>query len=186
MEGSSQARVQIRAAFCSHGNAGSGKASSTYTTAHGNTRSLTHRTRAGIKPTSSWILSWILNLLSHNRNSVVILNINHIYYHLMIQLSSQKLIQKKLTELKPRAHIAQIPLSPGRDLAMGGMVIDFGKPHHSHLTSVFPQPCLLSCQGSVTTVAGDAVRESLDVHCKTMVEHDCVVCSNLSSMLLYS
>ena len=28
----------------------------TYTTAHGNTRSLTHRARPGIEPVSSWIL----------------------------------------------------------------------------------------------------------------------------------
>ena len=51
----------------------------TYTTAHGNARSLTQWVRPGIKPTSSWILYWVLitltylcrvlNLVSHNGNS---------------------------------------------------------------------------------------------------------------------
>ena len=34
-----------------------------------NTRSLTHLTRLGIKPESSWTLCWVLNLLSHSENS---------------------------------------------------------------------------------------------------------------------
>ena len=57
--GSSQARGPIGALaphLChSHSNAGS-KVSATCTTAHGNTGSLTHRARPGIKPESSWIL----------------------------------------------------------------------------------------------------------------------------------
>ena len=39
------------------------------TTAHGNSISLTHWVRPGIKPTSSQKLCWVLNPLSHNRNS---------------------------------------------------------------------------------------------------------------------
>ena len=40
-------------------------ASATFATACSNTRSLTHSVRLGIKPTSSWIVSWVLHLLSH-------------------------------------------------------------------------------------------------------------------------
>ena len=62
------ARGQIRAAAAglqhNHSNA-----SATYTTAWGNTRSLTLWARAGIKPASSGTLSWVLNPLSHKRNS---------------------------------------------------------------------------------------------------------------------
>ena len=43
----------------------------TYTTAHGNTGSLTHRVRPGIKPTSSQTLYQVLHPLSHNGNSPV-------------------------------------------------------------------------------------------------------------------
>ena len=39
------------------------------TTAHSNTRSLTHWVRPGMEPASSWIL--VINLLSHNRNSFI-------------------------------------------------------------------------------------------------------------------
>ena len=42
----------------------------TYTTAHGSTRSLTHRARPGIEPTSSWMLCQVLNPLSHSGNSL--------------------------------------------------------------------------------------------------------------------
>ena len=35
--------------------------SATYTTAHGNARSLTHRVRPGIKPTTSWLLVRFVN-----------------------------------------------------------------------------------------------------------------------------
>ena len=58
--GSSQARGQIEAAAAglSHGHSGTASEPRlTYTTAHGNTRSLTHWTRPGIKPISSWILA---------------------------------------------------------------------------------------------------------------------------------
>ena len=34
----------------------------------GNTGSLTHCVKPGIKPTSSWTLCWVLNLLNHNGN----------------------------------------------------------------------------------------------------------------------
>ena len=43
--------------------------SATYTTAHGNAGSLTHCWRPGMEPASSWITSWVLNRLSHGRNS---------------------------------------------------------------------------------------------------------------------
>ena len=44
-------------------------ASATYTTNHGHARSLTHwARRPGIQSTSSWILSRVLNMLSHNGN----------------------------------------------------------------------------------------------------------------------
>ena len=44
-------------------------ASETYTTAHGNTRSLTHRARLGIEPSFSWVLCRVLNPLNNNGNS---------------------------------------------------------------------------------------------------------------------
>ena len=44
---------------------------STYTTAHGNARSLTHWLRPGIEPTFSWITSQVHNPPSHNRNSSI-------------------------------------------------------------------------------------------------------------------
>ena len=44
--------------------------SATYTAACSNARSLTHWVKPGIKPASSWTLCWVLNLLSHNRNSM--------------------------------------------------------------------------------------------------------------------
>ena len=44
-------------------------ASLTYATACTNTGSLTPWARSGIEPISSQILYWVLNLLSHNRNS---------------------------------------------------------------------------------------------------------------------
>ena len=40
----------------SHSNMAFGVMSVNYITAHGNTRSLTHSVRPGIKPTSSWLL----------------------------------------------------------------------------------------------------------------------------------
>ena len=46
-----------------------GATSVTYTTAHGNTRSLTYRGRPGMEPTSSWRLCQIPNLLSHSGTS---------------------------------------------------------------------------------------------------------------------
>ena len=56
--GSSQARDQIRAVAASlhHSKHGIQAMTTTYTTTHGNARSLTHYVRPGIKPTSSWIL----------------------------------------------------------------------------------------------------------------------------------
>ena len=55
-----QARGQIRAVAaslcCSHSSVGIWASSVTYTAAYGNTRSLTHWTRPGIKPSSLWIL----------------------------------------------------------------------------------------------------------------------------------
>ena len=50
--GSSQARGQIRATATGLHHS----LSRAYTTAHGNVRSLSHRGRPGIEPTSSWIL----------------------------------------------------------------------------------------------------------------------------------
>lgn len=44
-------------------------ASAIYTTAHGNTRSLTHWVRPGMEPASSRTLCQVLNLLSHNESS---------------------------------------------------------------------------------------------------------------------
>ena len=43
----------------------------TYTIAHSNARSLSYSMRPGIEPASSKTLCWALNLLSHNRNSVI-------------------------------------------------------------------------------------------------------------------
>ena len=58
--GGSQARGQKGTAAASlhhsHRNARSEPLSATYTTAHGNTGSLTHRVRPGIKPEFSWML----------------------------------------------------------------------------------------------------------------------------------
>ena len=55
--GSSQARGQIGAMAASlHHSHRIRAASVTYTTAHGNTGSITHGVRPGIKPASSWIL----------------------------------------------------------------------------------------------------------------------------------
>ena len=41
----------------------------THTTAHGNTRSLTHWARPGIEPATSWFLVRFVNPLCHDRNS---------------------------------------------------------------------------------------------------------------------
>ena len=41
-----------------------------YAAVCGNAGSLTHQARPGIEPASSRTLYWVLNLLSHNRNSV--------------------------------------------------------------------------------------------------------------------
>ena len=58
--GSSQARGRIGATVaslhCSHSNTGFEPLLVTYTTAHGNARSITHRLRPGIESSSSWIL----------------------------------------------------------------------------------------------------------------------------------
>ena len=58
--GSSQARGPLGAVATglshSHSNSGSEPHLPTYTTAHGNARSLTHRARPGIEPTTSWCL----------------------------------------------------------------------------------------------------------------------------------
>ena len=48
-------------------------ASATYTAACGNAGSLTHWVRPGVKPTSSWTLCRVLNLLSQERNSCLLL-----------------------------------------------------------------------------------------------------------------
>ena len=70
--GSSQARGQIRAPAASlhhsRGNTRS-KLSSTYAAPRGNTRSLTHWVRPRIKPSFSWTLCWVPDLLCHNGNS---------------------------------------------------------------------------------------------------------------------
>ena len=44
-------------------------ASATYTAVCSNASSLMHWVRPGIEPSSSWTPCWLLNLLSHNRNS---------------------------------------------------------------------------------------------------------------------
>ena len=58
--GSPQTRGCIKAAaaslYHSHSNSGIWASSMTYTPVHGNTGSLTHWVRPGIKPTTSWIL----------------------------------------------------------------------------------------------------------------------------------
>ena len=41
----------------------------TYATAHGNTGSLTHWAKPGVEPASSQRQCWVLNPMSHNRNS---------------------------------------------------------------------------------------------------------------------
>ena len=62
--------LQLLALPCSHSNTRcKPHLRVTYATACGNTRSLTHRARTGIKPASSWILCQVLNLLTHNGNS---------------------------------------------------------------------------------------------------------------------
>ena len=43
--------------------------SETYSAARSNTRSFTDWARPGLEPTCSWIQCWVLNPLSHNRNS---------------------------------------------------------------------------------------------------------------------
>ena len=71
---SSQARGRTRAAAAGlcmaqpqqHGNQA---ASVTYAAAHGNARSLTHSSRLGIKPASSWTRCQVLNPPSHSGNS---------------------------------------------------------------------------------------------------------------------
>ena len=55
-QGSSQTRGWVGAVAASHSNEGFWGSSATYTTAHGNARSLTQCMRPGIEPTSSWIL----------------------------------------------------------------------------------------------------------------------------------
>ena len=56
--GNSQAKGRIRASAAGrhHSYSNAGAMSATYTTAHGNAGSLTHRIKPGIEPTSSWIL----------------------------------------------------------------------------------------------------------------------------------
>ena len=44
---------------------------------HSNTKSLTYWARPGVEPTSSQILCWVLNMLSHNGNSSSIFLICH-------------------------------------------------------------------------------------------------------------
>ena len=67
--GGSQARVPIAAVACSCGHQSTPEPqqcwvqamSLTYTTVHGNAGSLTHWTRPGIEPTSSWMLAGFIN-----------------------------------------------------------------------------------------------------------------------------
>ena len=90
--GGSQARGPIKAPAArhyshSHSNVGSDRATSaTYTTTHGNARSLTHRGRPGIKPTSSGRQHPVLNPLSHNRNSHTHFT-RYYYYHYALQIT---------------------------------------------------------------------------------------------------
>ena len=70
--GGSQAWGWIRAAAEAYATATAmpiRAASATYTTTCGNAGSLTHQARPGTKPASSQRPCWVLNLLSHNRNS---------------------------------------------------------------------------------------------------------------------
>ena len=68
--GVSQARGLIGAAAASlhHSHTRSESPSATYTTAHGNARSLTHWWRPGIEPATSWFLVRI-NSMRHDGNS---------------------------------------------------------------------------------------------------------------------
>ena len=74
--GGSQARGPIRAVATgprqsqSHSNVGSEPASATYTTAHVNARSLTHRARPGTKPATSWFLVGSVNHCAAMRTPV--------------------------------------------------------------------------------------------------------------------
>ena len=72
--GSSQARGRIRARSCQPSpqpqQHGIRAKSATYTTAHGNTRSLTHQARPRIKPRILMNTSWVCNPLSHKGNSL--------------------------------------------------------------------------------------------------------------------
>ena len=68
--GSSQAGGWLGATAAGHSHSRSCEiwaACAAYAASYGNTRSLTHWARQGIKPASSWILCWALNLLSRNR-----------------------------------------------------------------------------------------------------------------------
>ena len=58
----------------------------TYTTAHSNARSLTHRARPMIKPTSSWILVVFISTVQHWE-----LPIGNIYFKYDIPMKSKKL-----------------------------------------------------------------------------------------------
>ena len=100
--GGSQARGLIQAVATSlhhsHSNAGSRAASATYTAAHGNTGSLIHWVRPGIKPTSSWVLVGFITTEPQwdFLNFKCISNILHLYsphnfwvwYHICIQIIS--------------------------------------------------------------------------------------------------
>ena len=60
----------------------------TYAVACGNTGSLTQRVRPGIKTASSW--TWYqVNLLSHNRNSIVLWVFFYYYYSVSVLQASQ-------------------------------------------------------------------------------------------------
>ena len=52
---------------------------------HNLCHSLTHWERPGLEPTSSWILCWILNPLSHNKNSSKQYFLSTIYAILKVQ-----------------------------------------------------------------------------------------------------
>ena len=64
--------------------------STTYTTAHSNARSLTHRARPGIKPVSLWIQSDLFPL-SHDRNSIMTHIFNLTFLSNYCQISPQDL-----------------------------------------------------------------------------------------------
>ena len=68
--GSSQARGQIRAAAAGlhHSHSQIQAAPATYTTAHGNARSLTHRVRPGIEPTTSCFLVGFISTVPQQRS----------------------------------------------------------------------------------------------------------------------